>query len=88
MCPCTNRVNLDVLLMWGVRMSSLSKREARELLENVERISDERVTYFYMMLGSALADAMSQAQPMLGASEARANSSPKHLQEIAKRISS
>lgn len=69
-------------------MPSLSKREAREILENVERMSDERVTYFYMMLGSALADALSQARPTLTTSERRANTGPQHLKEIAKRINS
>ncbi len=34
-------------------MPSLSKKEAREFLDTVGRISDERVIYFYMMLGSA-----------------------------------
>ena len=66
-------------------MSSLSKREARELLENIERISDERVSYFYMMLGSALADAFSESRP-LPSREPRVNTGPQHLQEIAKRI--
>lgn len=69
-------------------MSSLSKRDAREILENVERMSDERVAYFYMMLGSALADALSQERPTLVTSETRANTGPQHLKEIAKRISS
>ena len=69
-------------------MPALSRREAREILENVERMSDERVTYFYMMLGHALADALSQARPASGANETRANTSPQHLKEIAKRMNS
>lgn len=69
-------------------MPSLSRKEAREFLETVERISDERVTYFYMMLGSALAEALSEASPALGTSKTRANTGPEHIQEIAKRMNS
>lgn len=69
-------------------MSSLSKAEARELLNNVSRISDERVSYFYMMLGSALADANLAASNQLKAPAPRANTSAEHVQALAKRISS
>lgn len=69
-------------------MPAPSRREAREILENIERMSDERVAYFYMMLGSALAEALSQARPESGANERRANTSPQHLKEIAKRMNS
>lgn len=66
-------------------MPSLSKKEAREFLDNIERISDERVSYFYMMLGSALADAFSESRPLTSHAP-RANAGPQHLQEIVKRI--
>lgn len=67
---------------------SLSKREAREFLDTVERISDDRVAYFYMMLGSALADATSESRPAAGTQETRANTGPQHLKEIVKRMNS
>lgn len=62
-------------------MPSLSKKEAREFLDTVGRISDERVTYFYMMLGSALADALSE--PRL---PQKTPASAQHLREIVKRM--
>lgn len=65
-------------------MSSLSRREAREFLDIIERISDERVLYFYMMLGSALADALATRAPQ----QTPANTSMQHLQDIARRMTS
>ena len=62
-------------------MPSLSKKEAREFLDTVGQISDERVLYFYMMLGSALADATSA--PRLP----RATPASAALREITKRMS-
>ena len=51
-------------------MSSLSKKETQEFLENVKQISDERVTYFYLMLGSALAAASSKPLALMAPSNA------------------
>jgi hypothetical protein len=64
-------------------MPSLSKKEAREFLETVERISDDRVIYFYMMLGNALADARSRPHPPL---ETPAGTGTQHSWEIAKPV--
>jgi hypothetical protein len=69
-------------------LTTISKKEAREHIENIERISDERVSYFYMMLGSALADALAETRQTYGAAGARANTSPQHLQNIVKRMNS
>lgn len=62
---------------------TLSKKEAQSLRETVERIGDERVRYFYMMLGDALAEALSARQlPPVGA----ANTGPALVADIQKRI--
>lgn len=63
-------------------MSSLSKKESQDFLETVMRIPDERVAYFYMMLGSALAEASSKPNLTLQTA-ASANVQP--LRSAAKR---
>ncbi len=64
---------------------SLSKKEAQTLRETVERIGDERVRYFYMMLGDALAEALgAKPVPPVGA----ANTGPALVADIQKRINS
>lgn len=65
-------------------MSSLSKRETQEFLENVKLISDERVAYFYLMLGSALAEASSKPLALL----APLNASGQLMRGTAKRANS
>lgn len=62
---------------------TLSKKEAQSLRETVERIGDERVRYFYMMLGDALAEALAaRPVPPVGA----ANTGPALVADIQKRI--
>jgi hypothetical protein len=69
-------------------LTTISKKDAREHIENIERISDERVSYFYMMLGSALADALAESRQVTGPARTHANTSPQHLQNIVKRMNS
>jgi hypothetical protein len=77
-----------MLLIRGLNLTSISKKEAREHIENIGRISDERVRYFYMMLGSALADALAESHPISTRGGMPANASSQHLQNIGKRMTS
>ncbi len=55
---------------------SLSRKDKTEFLGMLERIPDNQLRYFYLMLGSALAD-----QPV------RANTGPQHIAELQERLS-
>lgn len=62
---------------------SLSRKEAQAFRETVERIGDERVRYFYMMLGDALAEALNARRlPPAG----DANTGPMLISDIQKRL--
>lgn len=60
---------------------SLTKKEAREFLATLERMPDERVRYFYMMLGEAIADSGQIAMPTI-----QANTGPAQLAELEARL--
>jgi len=61
-------------------MASIAAKQKNELAGILDSITDDRVRYFYLMLGEALAEA-TQHQPI------RANTSPAHVAEIATRLS-
>ncbi len=61
-------------------MQTAARKQAQEFAHIVEAITDERVRYFYLMLGEALAESGAAGQSV------RANTSPAHVAEIAARL--
>ena len=43
----------------------LSKKETKDFIATLERMSDERVRYFYLMLGDAIASGIHKTLPVL-----------------------
>jgi hypothetical protein len=58
----------------------LTKRETREFIATLERMPDERVRYFYLMLGDAIANGGQIAMPVLS------NTGPAQLAELEARL--
>lgn len=59
-------------------MQNAGKKQGHEFAGIVESIADERVRYFYLMLGDALAQATAASGP--------ANTGPTHIAGIAARL--
>lgn len=60
-------------------MSAIAKQDSREYLRILENIRDEKVRYFFLMLGEAIAECTAGTPQ-------KANTSPAHLAEIAARL--
>jgi hypothetical protein len=60
-------------------MRNADKKQAHEFAGIIESIADERVRYFYLMLGDALAQATAPGGRMI-------NTSPAHVAGIAARL--
>jgi len=61
-------------------MPALSRRNKNEFVDILERMPDEKIRYFYMMLGSAIAD-RAEIKP-----SAQVNTSPAHLVDLERRL--
>jgi hypothetical protein len=59
---------------------SLTKKEAKEFLAMLDRMPDDRVRYFYMMLGDAIANGTAVPMPM------QSNTGPAQLAELEARL--
>lgn len=64
---------------WEREMASAIKKQKQDFAAIVESISDERVRYFYLMLGDALAQATASGAQ-------KVNTSPAHIAEIVTRL--
>jgi hypothetical protein len=64
-------------------MSAVSRREVQEFLDILEDIKDEKVRYFFFMLGAAIG--ASDAAVRVAAA-AKANTSSAHIEELAQRL--
>jgi hypothetical protein len=60
-------------------MPALSRKDKSEFIEMVERIPDDQLRYFYLMLGSAIAE---HAAPQ----DIKVNTSPAHIAELQARL--
>ena len=58
----------------------LSKKETREFIATLERMPDERVRYFYLMLGDAIANGDQITLPI------QSNTGPAQLAELEARL--
>ncbi len=63
-------------------MQTISKHEERQFMHVFASIKDDRVRYFFAMLADAIAQSSNQVPVDAG----QANTSPEHLQEIARRL--
>ena len=59
----------------------LTKKETRVFLDTIERMPDERVRYFYLMLGDAIANGGQIAMPVM-----QSNTGPAQLVELENRL--
>lgn len=58
----------------------LSKKETKDFLATLDRMPDERVRYFYLMLGDAIANGHDMTLPI------QANTGPAQLAELEARL--
>jgi hypothetical protein len=71
---------VHIIVTVGDIVMPLSKKETRTFIATLERMPDERVRYFYLMLGDAIASHEPMAMPVLS------NTGPAQLAELEARL--
>jgi hypothetical protein len=65
-------------------MQAMSKRENQEFLRVLSTIQDEKVRYFYVMLGEAIGESIAKSETF--DADVKVNTSLGHIEDLARRL--